>query len=143
MAMALADFSAFEGDQLRKIISKKHKEKKLADFRQMFFAGGRAKGRSRKRAAGGLAPDPLLCRLLLLQAPLGLLRPGELQKSAYLKANHPAEFMAAVICNQGGYYSPFAYLSEARRMGLKVLPPDINESVWPYSRQGAMPCGWD
>ena len=49
-------------------------------------------------------------------------------KSAYLKANYPAEFMAAVISNQGGYYSPFAYLSEARRMGLKVLPPDINES---------------
>ena len=49
-------------------------------------------------------------------------------KSAYLKANHPAEFMAAVISNQGGFYSPFAYLSEARRMGLKVLPPDINDS---------------
>ena len=40
MAMALANFSAFEGDQLRKIISKKHKEKKLADFHKKFFTGG-------------------------------------------------------------------------------------------------------
>ncbi len=49
-------------------------------------------------------------------------------KAAYLKANHPAEFMAAVISNQGGYYSAFAYISECRRLGLTILPPDINES---------------
>ena len=36
MAMALAGFTAFEGDQLRKIISKKHKAKKLEDFRQSY-----------------------------------------------------------------------------------------------------------
>jgi error-prone DNA polymerase len=53
-------------------------------------------------------------------------------KSAYLRAHYPAEFMAAVISNQGGFYSTFAYLSEARRMGLTVLPPDINASAWAY-----------
>ncbi len=41
--------------------------------------------------------------------------------------------MAAVISNQGGFYSPLAYLSEARRMGLRVLPPDINASEKPYT----------
>jgi error-prone DNA polymerase len=41
--------------------------------------------------------------------------------------------MAAVISNQGGYYSTFAYISECRRMGLEVLPPDVNESAIPYS----------
>jgi len=54
-------------------------------------------------------------------------------KSAYLRAHYPAEFMAAVISNGGGYYSTFGYLSEARRMGLKVLPPDINESEIKYT----------
>lgn len=49
-------------------------------------------------------------------------------KSAYLKAHYPAEFMAAVLSNGGGYYSTFAYISEARRMGLEVLGPDINQS---------------
>jgi len=49
-------------------------------------------------------------------------------QAAYLKAHFPAEFMAAVISNQGGFYSTFAYVSEARRLGLTVLPPDVNQS---------------
>ena len=49
-------------------------------------------------------------------------------QSAYLKTHHPAEFMAAVISNQGGFYSTFAYVSEARRMGLTILPPDVNRA---------------
>jgi error-prone DNA polymerase len=36
--------------------------------------------------------------------------------------------MAAVLANHGGYYSPFAYISECRRMGLKVAGPSVNES---------------
>ena len=57
-------------------------------------------------------------------------------KSAYLRAHYPAEFMAAVISNQGGFYSAFAYLSEARRMGLAILPPDVNASDWAYRGEG-------
>jgi error-prone DNA polymerase len=57
-------------------------------------------------------------------------------KSAFLRAHYPAEFIAAVISNQGGYYSAFAYLSEGRRMGLTVLPPDINASEWGYTGSG-------
>lgn len=135
MAMALAGFSAFEGDQLRKIISKKHKEKKLADYRQMFLVGGQQRG----------VPVETLEEVwsqILSFAGYSFCKPHSASyalvscKSAFLKANHPAEFMAAVISNQGGYYSPFAYLSEARRMGLTILPPDINESVWPYAGEG-------
>ena len=135
MAMALADFSAFEGDQLRKIISKKHKAKKLEDYRQRFFAGGRRKG----------VPETALQEVwsqILSFAGYSFCKPHSASyalvscKSAYLKANHPAEFIAAVISNQGGYYSPFAYLSEARRMQLRILPPDINESAWPYTGKG-------
>ena len=54
-------------------------------------------------------------------------------KSAWLRAHHPAEFMAAVISNGGGYYSTFAYISEARRMGLAVLLPDVNASRREYT----------
>ena len=57
-------------------------------------------------------------------------------KSAYLRAHYPAEFIAAVISNQGGFYSAFAYLSEARRMGLAILPPDVNASDWAYGGEG-------
>jgi error-prone DNA polymerase len=51
-------------------------------------------------------------------------------KSAYLRAHYPAEFLAAVMSNEGGFYSLYAYVSEARRMGLTVLPPDLNASGW-------------
>jgi DNA polymerase-3 subunit alpha/error-prone DNA polymerase len=44
--------------------------------------------------------------------------------------------MAAVISNQGGFYSPFAYVSEARRMGLTILPPDINDSQIRWTGRG-------
>jgi DNA polymerase III alpha subunit len=49
-------------------------------------------------------------------------------KSAYLRCHYPAEFMAAVISNRGGFYSTLAYVSECRRMGLTVLAPDVNAS---------------
>jgi error-prone DNA polymerase len=49
-------------------------------------------------------------------------------KSCYLKAHYPAEFMGAVLANQGGFYTPLAYISESRRMNLKIVRPDINES---------------
>jgi len=51
---------------------------------------------------------------------------------AYLKAHYPAEFLAAVISNQGGYYSAYAYLSEARRFGIKILSPNVNTSWQEY-----------
>jgi len=57
-------------------------------------------------------------------------------QSAFLKAHHPAEFMAAVLSNGGGYYSSGAYISEARRMGLAVLGPDGTESALRYRGRG-------
>jgi len=135
MVMALADFSAFEGDQLRKIISKKHKEKKLADLRRRFFSGGEEKN----------VPSQVLEQVwgqILSFAGYSFCKPHSASyalvscKAAWLKANYPAEFMAAVISNQGGFYSPFAYLSEARRQGLSIEPPDINAGCWHYAGQG-------
>jgi DNA polymerase III alpha subunit len=50
-------------------------------------------------------------------------------RSAWCKTHYPAEFMAAVLANWGGYYSQRVYLSEARHIGLSVRPPHINYSV--------------
>jgi DNA-directed DNA polymerase III PolC len=49
-------------------------------------------------------------------------------RSAYMKAHHPAEFMAAVVNNGGGYYGPAVYLEDARRLRITLLPPDVNLS---------------
>ena len=54
-------------------------------------------------------------------------------RSAWCKSYFPAEFMAAVLANWGGYYSQRVYLSEARRMGLSVRPPHINYSMNNFS----------
>jgi DNA polymerase-3 subunit alpha/error-prone DNA polymerase len=53
-------------------------------------------------------------------------------QAAWLKCHFPAEFMAAVISNRGGYYSVFAYVSEAKRLGLRILHPDVrcSEIAW-------------
>jgi len=52
---------------------------------------------------------------------------------AYLKAHYPGEFMAAVLSNGGGFYGAAAYIQECRRMGLRVLGPDVNASEIEYS----------
>jgi DNA-directed DNA polymerase III PolC len=49
-------------------------------------------------------------------------------RSAYMKAHYPAHFLAAQINNQGGYYGTSVYVEEARRLGIELLPPSVNES---------------
>lgn len=53
-------------------------------------------------------------------------------KCAYLKAHYPAQFLAAVVSNNHGFYSHDVYLDEARRWGIRILPMSINESGVPY-----------
>jgi DNA-directed DNA polymerase III PolC len=54
-------------------------------------------------------------------------------RAAWCKAHVPAEFMAAVLANWGGYYSQRVYLTEARRMGLRIHPPHVNHSRQEFS----------
>jgi error-prone DNA polymerase len=135
MVMVLAGFSAFEGDQLRKIVTKKSGSKKLEDLRARFIEGAIQRGIDAKTTS-------LCWEQILSFSGYSFCKPHSASyalvscKSAWLKASHPAEFIAAVISNQGGFYSPFAYLSEARRIGITILPPDINESRRHYTGKG-------
>ena len=127
VVMALADFTPAEADDLRKIISKKHKQRKIKDYRQQFFRNARKKGISAEICEK-------IWNMILSFSGYSFCKPHSASyalvsfKSAYLRAHYPAEFMAAVLSNRGGYYSSFAYISEARRMGLKIQMPDINKS---------------
>src|SRR5215218_7654851 len=57
--------------------------------------------------------------------------------TAYLKANYPAEYMAALLTSVRDDKDKSAlYLNECRRMGIKVLPPDVNESVANFAAVG-------
>src|SRR3712207_2114170 len=57
--------------------------------------------------------------------------------TAYLKANYPAEYMAALLTSVKDDKDKSAlYLNECRRMGIKVLPPDVNDSDANYTPRG-------
>lgn len=135
VAVALGGFSVADGDQLRKVLSKKHKERQLRDYQRQFYEGA---------ATRGVPPSTIdqIWAMIMSFAGYSFCKPHSASyaqvsfKSAYLRAHYPAEFIAAVISNQGGYYSTFAYLSEGRRMGLTILPPDINASDWAYTGSG-------
>ncbi len=62
---------------------------------------------------------------------------------AYLKAHFPAQFMANVLNNRGGYYSAAVYIQESKRMGLRILLPNINKSQYEYvGRDGEIQIGF-
>lgn len=132
VVMALADFTPAEADDLRKVISKKHKQKQLQDYKNKFYIG------AEKNHIDKETIDKIWDMIMSFSG-YSFCKPHSASyamvsfKSAYLRAHYPAEFIAAVISNQGGYYSAFAYISEARRMGLKVLLPDINKSEKHYT----------
>ncbi len=141
VAMAMAGFGAADADRLRKILSKKRAGKKLEDYREMFYQGAAARGVAREVV-------DQVWEMILSFSGYSFCKPHSASfalvsyKSCYLRAHHPAEFIAAVLSNQGGYYSPFAYVSEARRMGLKILLPDVNESRREYwGREGTLRVG--
>ncbi|MGD0094534.1 MAG: hypothetical protein ABSE73_31885 [Planctomycetota bacterium] len=126
-AMALAGFDHVEADRLRKVLSKKDKERHLPDFQRRFEAGARARGVP-------VETIQAVWRMMLSFAGYSFCKPHSASyarvsfQAAYLKVHYPAEFMAAVLGNEGGFYSRFAYVSEARRLGLIVLRPDVNAS---------------
>jgi len=135
VAVALGGFSVEDGDQLRKVLSKKHKERQLRDYQRQFYDGASARGVQRRVI-------DTIWAMIMSFVGYSFCKPHSASyaqvsfKSAYLRAHYPAEFIAAVVSNQGGYYSTFAYLSEGRRMGLTILPPDINASEWEYTGSG-------
>ncbi len=55
---------------------------------------------------------------------------------AFLKAHYPAEFMAAVLSNGGGFYSSAVYIWECKRLGLDVKLPCVNQSDYDYKGKG-------
>ncbi len=127
VAVALAGFSHSDADGLRKIMSKKDKVHRLQHYKTMFFAG------CSRRHVDAVEVERMWQMMMSFDG-YSFCKPHSASyarvsfQAAYLKRHYPAEFMAAVIANQGGYYSSFAYVSEAKRLGLKILHPDVRTS---------------
>jgi DNA polymerase-3 subunit alpha/error-prone DNA polymerase len=128
VAVRLAGFSHAYADGLRKIMSKKDKTRALQDYYRAFQAGAGARGVSREKINR-------IWEMILSFSGYSFCKPHSASyarvsfQAAYLKTHYPAEFMAAVISNQGGFYATFAYVSEARRLGVHILPPDVSQSL--------------
>jgi len=134
-AVALAGFNEADADKLRKVIAKKAGSSKLMVYKKQFFDGCRQNGVPEETVKS-------IWTMMLSFDGYSFCKPHSASyamvsfQSAFLRVHHPAEFMAAVLSNQGGYYRAVAYISESRRMGLRIEGPDINASRWKYYGTG-------
>ena len=135
IAQKVAGFSLGQADILRRAMGKK-KKSELDKQQEGFFSGMRERGYSQQ------AIDKLWEILLPFSdyafnkahsAAYGVVS----YWTAYLKAHYPAEYMAALLTSVGDSKDKMAvYLNECRRMGIKVLPPDVNESIGFFAAVG-------
>ncbi len=135
IAQQLAGYTLGQADLLRRAMGKKKKE--ILDKEYVPFSDGmRAKGFSEaaiKKLWDVLVPFSDYAFNKAHTAGYGLVS----YWTAFLKANYPAEYMAALLTSVRDDKDKSAlYLNECRRMGIKVLPPDVNESDSNYTPRG-------
>jgi DNA polymerase-3 subunit alpha len=136
IAQRLAGYSLGQADLLRRAMGKKKQEVLAKEF--VPFSDG-----MRERGYGDTAIKTLWDILVPFAdyafnrahtAGYGLVS----YWTAYLKANYPAEYMAALLTSVRDDKDKSAlYLHECRRMGIKVLPPDVNDSDADYTPRGS------
>ncbi|MBI5309871.1 MAG: DNA polymerase III subunit alpha [Actinobacteria bacterium] len=127
VAKDIAGFSGPEADDLRKAIGKKDREG-MASLKQKFVDGCTASGTSPKviEALWKMNEDAADYSFNKSHAACyGLIA----YRTAWLKANYPAEYMAALVSSVMNTKDkvPF-FVAQCENMGIKVLPPDVNES---------------
>ncbi len=127
VAHAAAGFTLEEGDELRRAIKENPDAQKLEKLHMRFVAGARRNG-------GEIRQIEELWTLINNFAAYSYCKAhattyGYISyQASYLKARYPVEFLAAVLANQAGFYEQREYIEEARRLGVKILPPDANRS---------------
>jgi DNA polymerase-3 subunit alpha len=135
LASDLAGLTLGEADTLRKAMGKKDREL-MAQQREKFLAGctaNRIDARKAERiwdliekfAGYGFNKSHAACYAMVAY------------QTAYLKANYPVEFMAALLTSEMDKTDKIVqYMEESRAMGLRVEPPDVNASRAPFSASG-------
>jgi DNA polymerase-3 subunit alpha len=127
-ASKLGGYSMGQADLLRRAMGKKDKEK-MAKERANFIAGCAHTNKIGERKANAIFD------LLEKFAGYGFNKSHSAAyalisyETAYLKANHPVEFMAGLLSNEINNTEKISVLvSECKRMGITILPPDVNRS---------------
>jgi error-prone DNA polymerase len=130
MAMAVANFTGGEAEDLRRAMGMKRSQKKMAVLEVKLRAGMTANG------IVGAAQDQIVQSITSFAlygfpeshaASFALLA----YASAYLRAHHPAAFVCALLNNQPmGFYSPFTLVKDAQRHGARFRAVDVTRSEW-------------
>ncbi|NEM90022.1 DNA polymerase III subunit alpha [Galbitalea soli] len=135
VAQKVAGFTLGQADVLRRAMGKKKKselDKQFADFEAGMLGNGYSAG-AVKVLWDTLMPFADYAFNKAHSAGYGVLS----YWTAYLKANYPAEYMAALLTSVGDSKDKLGmYLNECRRMGIKVLAPDVNESFADFTAVG-------
>jgi DNA polymerase-3 subunit alpha len=135
IASELAGFSLGEADVLRKAMGKK-KPEVMASMEEKFVAGCKE-----RRVPPNLAKE--IWDQVVEFAGYGFNKAHSAAyallayQTAYLKANYPVHFMAALLTSDRDVTDKVVrYISECREMGIAVLPPDVNESHVSFTATG-------
>ncbi|MDO5503321.1 MAG: DNA polymerase III subunit alpha [Actinomycetia bacterium] len=136
IAQKLAGYTLGNADLLRRAMGKK--KKSILDAEYLPFAEGMKRNGFREESIAALwsvlVPFSDYAFNKAHTAAYGLVS----YWTGYLKANYPAEYMAALLTSVGDDKDKSAlYLGECRRMGIKVLPPDVNDSIGQFAAVGS------
>ena len=136
MAREIAGFTLSEVDELRKVISKKQKEK-IPVYQEKFVMGA--------EATSGIN-RPLAEKLFHYIEPFAGYAFNKAHaaayawiayQTAYLKANHSLQYLAALMTSVKDKTEKLVeYIDEAKKLGIEVLPPDVNESLVDFTVVG-------
>lgn len=132
VANAVAGFTLEEADILRRAITKERTRERIREIRDTFVARAREGGVEEEPAEAIWAAVENFVGYSFCKAHAATYGRVAWQ-AVWLKSRYPAEFMAAVLANGGGFYDARAYLEEARRFGVKILLPDVNRSERSYA----------
>ena len=142
LSQALAGFTKGEADVLRKAMGKKIFAL-LEQLKPKFLNGGEARGHPRE-VLEKIWKDWEAFASYAFNKSHSTCYAWIAYQTAYLKANYPAEYMAAVLSNNMNDIKQVSFfMEECRRMGIMVLGPDVNESFYKFTvnNQGAIRFG--
>ena len=132
IATDLAGYTASEADLLRRAVAKK-KKKELLKHREKFLEGAVANGIPRQTAEAIFADIEYFARYGFNKSHAADYAVLTCQ-TAYLKAHYPMEYMTALLTvERHNTEKVGALVSECRRMGIEVLPPDVNRSALEFT----------
>ncbi len=132
LSRLLADFTRGESDSLRKAMGKKLKEQ-MDSLKTKFIAGGKKNGYEEK-VLNKIWGDWEKFASYAFNKSHATCYSWVAYQTAYLKANYPSEYMAAVLSrNLSNITDITKYMDECKAMGIQVLGPDVNESKLKFS----------